>query len=115
MKNRYLLIVFGLIILSGCLRPEEKFHKKQLVRMRVDGRQVLVTDTSCAQQDVATREQLQPCQYLVKYAVKGYVPPYSSMWVQEFELEAIVVDTVGSCTVENGEGILVEFPCELIK
>jgi len=109
-----LLLCMMVAMLSGCLEPEEKFHEQQMVRMKIDGRKAMVTATNCPAQDVQTREQLQPCEYLIKYRQEAYNPPYSTMWVKEFELEAIESVIVGGCTVENGAGVLIPFPCEML-
>jgi len=109
------LLCMMVAMLSGCLTPEAKFHKEQMVTMRIDGRKAMVTDISCPAQAVDAVEQLQPCQYLVKYRMNSYNPPYSSMWVSEFELEAVEPTIVGECTVENGRGLLIPFPCNLLN
>jgi len=108
--------ILSLALLSSCLTPKEKFHKEQMVTMRIDGRAAMVTDTYCNTQNVETEEELQPCTYLIKYRMDTYNPPYSSMWVKEFEIEAVEPPlNFSGCYYSNGIDSKVQIPCELIK
>ena len=106
--------ILTLALLSGCLTPEARFSIGQVVRMKIDGRKVQVTYVSCSSQGVP-KEQLTPCTYTVKYRTDEVNYTYSTMSVAEYELEEIQSVTVGSCTIENTEGALIPFPCDLLN